>query len=215
MIDAISGSLARASEIGRELDRVVAVAFALEPRLAGVEFVETLGDDGKIGARDRVVETNHDVALLDAVAVAHAKFADDAAGRVLDLLDVRIDDDRALGDERPGQRHGPRPAADAAGQHDDDHQPGQRVAADGLGGCPDCGFVGFMTLRLTGFGHDLERAREAAAPSRCSTRAQHLVLRAEGLDTPLIHHQQQVDAGDARSAGARRQPQCRRGRARS
>ena len=120
------GIVGAGQQIGRELDRVGAVALAFQPRLARVEFVEPLGDDGEIGARDRVVETHHDVALLDAVAVAHAELADDAAGRVLNLLDVGIDDDRARRDQRAGQRHGPRPAADAAGQHDDDHQPGQR-----------------------------------------------------------------------------------------
>ena len=103
----------------------------------------------------------------------HAELSDDAAGRVLDLLDVGIDDDGALRDERSGQRHGSRPAADAAGQHDDDHQSGQHVAADGLARVP----LGFCVLgcRVHDFtapasGTTLS-ARDAAAPSRCSTRA--------------------------------------------
>ena len=41
----------------------------------------------------RLVEPHDDVAGLDLVAVAHAHLADDAAGRVLHLLDVGIDDD--------------------------------------------------------------------------------------------------------------------------
>ncbi len=75
-------------EIVGEPDRVEAVALALQPCPARVKLVETLVDDRQVGAGDRVVETNDDVALLDAVAVAHAEFADDAAGRVLHLLDV-------------------------------------------------------------------------------------------------------------------------------
>ena len=87
---------ARPADPAGNLTALGAVALALEARLARVELVEALGDDGQVGARDGVVEAHHDVALLDAVAVAHAQLADDAAGRVLDLLDVGIDDDRAL-----------------------------------------------------------------------------------------------------------------------
>ena len=71
-----------------------------EPCLAGPHLVEAFGDDGEVGARDGLVEPHHDVAGANAVAVAHEQFADDAAGQVLHLLDVGIDDDRAGRDHR-------------------------------------------------------------------------------------------------------------------
>ena len=79
------------------------VTFGFETRLARGEFVEAFGDDGKVGARDRIVEPYENIAGLDAVAVAHAELANNAAGRMLDLLHVGIDDDRAWRDERTGR----------------------------------------------------------------------------------------------------------------
>ena len=107
---ATSGLPARASSSAGNIDGLLAVALAFEPSLAGGKFVETLGDDGEVGARDGVVEAHHDIALLDAVAVAHQQFADDAAGRMLHLLDVRIDDDGAGRDQGAGQLRWCRPS---------------------------------------------------------------------------------------------------------
>jgi hypothetical protein len=45
--------------------------------------------------------------------VADIQLADDAAGRVLDLLDVGVDDDLALRDQRAGTASWCRPTADA------------------------------------------------------------------------------------------------------
>ena len=56
--------------------------------------------------------------FLTAVAVLDAKVADDAAGRVLHLLDVGIDDELARRDHRAGDLGRRRPADDAA-DHDD------------------------------------------------------------------------------------------------
>ena len=77
------------------------ITLALEPGLARDEFVDALHDDRKVGPCDGVIEAHDDVARLDAVAIAHPQFADDAAGRVLNLLHVRIDDNRTWRDERP------------------------------------------------------------------------------------------------------------------
>ena len=79
-----------------------AVALGRKPCLAGGEFGQRLGHDREIGARDGVVEPHQEVAGLYLVAVLHAQLADHAAGRVLDLLDVRFDDDRARRDQRAG-----------------------------------------------------------------------------------------------------------------
>ena len=185
---------ARARRSAGNLTVLGAVALAFEARLAGGKLVEALGDDGQVGARDGVVETHHDVALLDAVAVAHAQFADDAAGRMLNLLDVGIDDDRALGDQCAGQRHGAGPAADAAGQHDDDHQPGQRVATDGSAGVP-FGLASGHELRRSRFGTTLSE-RAAVAVSRCSTRASTSSLGPNAWARPWFIISSMIDAGD-------------------
>ena len=56
----------------------------------------------------------------------HQDLADDAAGRVLHLLDVRFDDDSAGRDHRAGELAGGGPAADAA-----EHQHQQRQSRPG------------------------------------------------------------------------------------
>ncbi len=48
---------------------------------------------------------------LTSLAVAHAQLADHAAGRVLHLLDVGIDDQLAWRDHRAGELRRRRPAA--------------------------------------------------------------------------------------------------------
>ena len=116
----------------RERDRFGPVTLGFEPRLARGELVEAFGDDGKVGARDRVVEPHEDIAGLDAIAVVHAELADDAAGRVLHLLDVGIDDDRARRDQRAGDLGRCRPAADAAGEQQHDQAAGQEMTMDGV-----------------------------------------------------------------------------------
>ena len=63
-------------------------------------------------------------------AIVHAQFADDAAGRMLHLLNVLIDDDRALRDQRAGNLDCRRPAADAATEQQQDGDTGKKMAAD-------------------------------------------------------------------------------------
>jgi hypothetical protein len=164
------GIAAAGEKIRRKFDGLGAIALAFQARLACVQLIEALGDDGQIGARHGVVKAHHNVALLDAVAIAYAQLADDAAGRMLDLFYVGIDDDRALGDQRAGDCCRSRPSADAASQHDDDHQPDQHVAVERPASVP---------LRFRFRGHDFAAPtsgttlseRDAVAPSRCcSTR---------------------------------------------
>ena len=137
---ATGGIVGAGEQHARERDRFGPIAFGFEPRLARGELVEALGDDGQVGARDRIVEPHEDVAGLDAIAVAHTELADDAAGRVLHLLHVRIDDDGALRDERTGDLGRCRPTADAAGEQQHDQGAGQEMTMDGVarasrGGC--------------------------------------------------------------------------------
>jgi len=87
--------------LGRENDRVPPVAFAFEPCLTRPQLVQAFGDDRRVCARHRFVEAHDDVASVYTISVPHAKFADDAAGWVLNFLDVGIDDKGAGGDDRP------------------------------------------------------------------------------------------------------------------
>jgi hypothetical protein len=124
------GIVCRCGELLRRLEGLRAVALGGETRLARVELGKTLGDNGEIGAGHGLVEANENVAGLHPVAVAHPQLADHAAGRVLHLLDVRIDDDRALRDQRAGNLRRRRPAPNSDRQERHDHDAGEDVAAD-------------------------------------------------------------------------------------
>src|SRR6185312_1387559 len=105
------GIIGLVGELFRYRHAVAAVALGAETRLAGVELGEAFGDDRQIGPRHRLIEAHQDIASLDAVAVARAHFADDAAGRVLHLFYVGIHDQRALRDQRAGNFRRRRPTA--------------------------------------------------------------------------------------------------------
>ena len=77
----------------RKHDLVDSALLGFKPRRTRPQSVQGLDDDGKARLDDGLVEPHHDIAGLDGIAVAHPHFADHAAGRVLHLLDVRIDDD--------------------------------------------------------------------------------------------------------------------------
>jgi hypothetical protein len=50
---------------------------------------------------------------MHAISVTHTKFADDAAGWMLNFFHIRIDDDGSGGDNRPRDYGRCRPTADA------------------------------------------------------------------------------------------------------
>src|SRR5262249_15478958 len=116
----------------REVDGVGAVALRLLARLAGGALVARLDHDPEIGPGLGVVEGPEDIAGLDVIAVAHTQLADDAAGRVLHLLDVGIDHELPGRDHRAGELGGRRPAAEPdhqqdRGDHDGDDVPVERL----------------------------------------------------------------------------------------
>ena len=114
------GVVAPIGEFLRYGDGIGAVALGSETRPARIKLSEAFGDNRQIGARHRLVKANKNVARLDAIAVAHANLADDAAGRMLHLLDVGIDDQGALRDQRAGNlgRRGPAAKSDGKKRHD-------------------------------------------------------------------------------------------------
>src|SRR5262245_26204030 len=126
------GLVLAGEQIFGKIDLVVVVALRFQPGLARGQLVETLGDDRQVGARDRVVEADHDVARLDVVAAADAKLAHDPAGRMLHLLDAGIHHQHPRGDHRPGQLSRHRPTAQASGEGSGRRDRRQQVAPDRL-----------------------------------------------------------------------------------
>src|SRR5262249_36990526 len=76
--------------------------------------------------RDRIVEPDDDLALFDHAAFLDEDLPDHAAGRMLHLLDARLDDDVAGSDHGAGDVRAGGPAADAA------HQEGDHRKADDI-----------------------------------------------------------------------------------
>ena len=111
-------------------DLVEALLFGLQPRGPRPQPVEVLGDDRKARLGDGVVEPHHHLAGLDEIAVAREHFADDAAGRMLHLLHVRFDDDLSRRDQRARDFRGRCPAAEPAGQNDDDREAHDQMQPD-------------------------------------------------------------------------------------
>ena len=114
-------------------DLVRTVALRLFARLTRHELVEAFGVDRQVGAGLGIVETHDHLAGLHDVAVVDEQLADDAAGRVLNFLDVGVDDDHAGSDHGARQLGGGRPAADA--QREENGRGGARneMRADGSG----------------------------------------------------------------------------------
>ncbi len=119
-----------AGELFRHGDRIGAVAFGGKPRFARIKFGKALGDDGQIGLRDGLIKLNENLSRLDVVAVMHEQFADHAAGGVLHLLDIGVDDDIARRNQRAGNFRGRGPAAEAECQDSDQDTAGDDVPAD-------------------------------------------------------------------------------------
>src|SRR5690554_2070743 len=72
--------------------------------------------NGELRAGLRVLETEHHLSEPDRVAFAHQDLADNAAIPMLDLLEVLVNDDRALGYDGPGELRGDGPTTRSAHQ---------------------------------------------------------------------------------------------------
>src|SRR5439155_17045528 len=117
-------------EILGKSDRIQILPLGLEAGLAGHKLVEILGDHRRHGADLGWIQPQQDIAGLDPVALLDAQLGDDAAGRVLDLLDVRIDDEKSGCDDGARELCGRRPAAHPAADQQHHHHAGGEVAAD-------------------------------------------------------------------------------------
>ena len=97
------------------------------------------------------------LAGLHGIAVVDEKLADDAARRVLNLLDVGVDDDHAGSHDGPGQLRGGRPAADAHAKQRDGGDSGDKMRPDRSQAC---------VFRAVGMSCILAKLRSAAAALR-------------------------------------------------
>ena len=96
------GVLGAGEKLSRKDNLLGPIALGDEAGAPRGHLVEPLEHDRKVCARDGVVEPQDDVSRAHALAVAHEQFADDPAGRMLDLLHVGIDHDRCRRDHRTG-----------------------------------------------------------------------------------------------------------------
>jgi len=126
------GGLVR--ELFGRTDCVGAVALGRQARFAGVKLDQSLLDDRQVGAGHGFIEPHERIAGLDAIAIAHAHFADHASRRVLHLLHVGIDDHEPRRYQRAGNLGGRRPAAEADGENRDDDAADDDMPAYGRSG---------------------------------------------------------------------------------
>ena len=161
----------------------------------------------------RVVELDEDVAGLDPVAVVHAELADHAAGRVLHLLDVGIDDDGACAITAPAisvvAAQPPTPPAssstisrrraDGAGSSRARCRTGRRAAYRSIHATIRCTCSTCAASSCAGTpasGTTLSGCGDAPRGGRCSTLASTSSFGPEGLRLALVHDQDLVDAGE-------------------
>jgi len=109
---------------------------SLLPRLPRRELVEPPSPDIPVGADLRSSSETHNIAGLDLLPSRTLSLPDHAAGRVLYLLHIGVDDKLASGDHRAGELRRHRPAAEARDQEhrrDDDRRglPPQHAASSG------------------------------------------------------------------------------------
>ena len=131
-------------------------------------------------------------------------FADHAAGRVLHLLDVGIDDERALRDHRAGDFGGRRPAADADRQERDDHDAAAKMwrRIDARAARRSVLLRVRCRMLLPSHRGTTFSAARLRRGGCVIARLQDFLLRPELLLAALGHDQSMVDAGDrARAMG--------------
>src|SRR5262252_2477392 len=89
------GMVRTRDQLLRKAELAVIIAFGFQAGLARHQLVDAFDDDGEVRTRDRRVEAHDHVAGVHPHPVPYTQLADNAAGRMLDLLDVRIDDEVA------------------------------------------------------------------------------------------------------------------------
>ncbi len=124
------GLVAPGGQLRRKRDRVGVIPLGHEPGVARDQLVELGAHHAEIGARHGVVEAQHHLSFVDRAAVLDQDLADNAAGRMLHLLDAGLDHDRAGRDYRAGELRGRPPAADPADEQHDEGEAREVELAD-------------------------------------------------------------------------------------
>jgi hypothetical protein len=108
-----------------------AVTLCFKPCPTRGELIDRIGDDLQIGSHLRTVESNEDVTGFCPCAFLDMKLADDAAGRVLDLLRIRFNNQRARRNDGARELRCRGPPADPAEQYENRGNPAGDMAPDG------------------------------------------------------------------------------------
>jgi hypothetical protein len=120
---------ARGQEV-RKIELSLLFPLGIKPRFPRRQFIQPFGDDGEIRACYRVIQSDQQIAALDACAIAHIELADNAAGRMLNFFHIAVDDKLAACNHRAGELQHRGAAADAADQHHHGHKSDQHIAAN-------------------------------------------------------------------------------------
>ena len=81
------------------------------------EYVQIFANDREIGPTDGLIELDEDLSCPNMIAVMHIKLADNAASRMLNLFDIRIDHHGAWRDNGATDLGGGGPAAKSKKQN--------------------------------------------------------------------------------------------------
>jgi len=103
-------------QLFRKAHPLASILLRFEASLARDELIHVLDDHCQIGARDRLVEAQQEIARLHFGAVADPQLANDTTRRVLHLLNVVVDDEEARSDDGAGQLRGNGPSAHPEGE---------------------------------------------------------------------------------------------------
>ncbi|EGE57556.1 hypothetical protein RHECNPAF_430085 [Rhizobium etli CNPAF512] len=101
-----------------DLERIGADPFSLETGTTRIKLRQRAFDDRELRSRRRSIEPYQHLSSRHMVIFGDQEFRHDATGRVLDLLDVAVDDDHAFADDGTGKLGRRRPTADSAHQRD-------------------------------------------------------------------------------------------------
>jgi len=112
-----------------------AISLGLEASLLSDELIQVCRNDRVRCFRLRLVETHQYVARLHMIAFADADFLNDSTGEVLDLLNVRINDEQPLRDDSAIKGYGRGPARNSKYEDRNDCECRNQGPLNRLQGC--------------------------------------------------------------------------------
>ena len=107
-----------------------AVTLGNQPRHSCPYLVELFGHHLKAGLRLGGIEAHQEIAGVYPRAILHLDLGDNPAGRMLNLLDVGLNDEIAGNHDGARQRHKDEPAADQYGRNNENAKPGAQFVLE-------------------------------------------------------------------------------------